>query len=346
MTQVPKVSYNIKSMVAARLLAESTVLFILCLLPLSLFLVPQLARAEWTFKLIICLLSPLGALALTAAALLPFRVRLDSAGIRTVAVLRAVTVEWERIHTMRLVSKWGFRIYELLDDKNSVVLFFPLWFKNLGRLIESVRGRLPDRGRVRFEGERVFRQDIAVLIIQVMKGSGQLIFLAVFWGFFVSYRATAGTRSEDLLILLLAGTIFSAMAMWKFYLLLTMPREVRLDGTQITCKGPLLKATMSTSEIRSVQASNFLQPEGLLLKAGNQKILIGAFLESFDELEESLQLLARKQGPGSTDDACKGGGGSAVKEEPSSAHSDAGTGGADNDAGGAVEPGNRPQTHG
>mgnify|MGYP003384651252 CR=1 FL=1 len=285
---VSALSYIIKPMVAARLLAESLVLLILSLLPISLFVVKELAVADWTLKLILLLLSPLALALLAAAACLPFRVVLSASGIRTVALLRSTSVPWAQVRTVKLASKWGFRVYEVAGDTGTLT-FFPLWFKKVKELVEQVRAQVPNRGRTIFAAEHVYQRDTAVLVLQVLKAGGQLIFLAVFWCFFASYRSTSGSRFEDIMVLLGAGTIFSGIAIWKFYLLLTMPDQVIVGRETIVCKGLFGRKVFQRQHITGVQNSNLLQPEGVVLQAGKRSVLIGAVFESFDELEEELR---------------------------------------------------------
>lgn len=283
--------YTVKPVVAARLLAESTVLIILSLLPLSMFVVKELIAADWMFKLIIALLSPLSISALVAAGFLPFRLVLTAGGIKAVALLRSTYVEWSAVRTVKLVSKWGFRIYEI-GGESGTLAFFPLWFKKIGEIVQHIRMKAPNRGRSVFFADHAYKRDVAVLAIQLLKVGGQLLFLTVFWFFFASYRSTAGTRSEDVLILLGAGIVFSGIAIWKLYLLVTMPGEVRLTRDHLVLKGVLGAKTLQRSEISRVSATNFLQPEGLVVHYGKKSVLVGAVFESFDELEEELADIA------------------------------------------------------
>lgn len=268
-------------------------MLILSFLPLLLFVVPAMMHLDFILKLVICLLSPIGGVVLVTAGLLPFRVVVDDECVRAAAVLKSTSVSWLQVRRMRLVSKWGFRVYELLDADDQCQVFFPLWFKNMADLVETTRGRLPSRGLLAAPGVRVFKQDVAVLIIQILKSCGQLAFLTVFWCFSVSYAKSSGSHAEDLVILYGAATIFSAMAIWKLYLLLTVPFEVTIDGSTIRCRGPLGENLVQTGEIRGISPSNFLQPEGIVVDAVSKKVLLAAFLESFDELEETLRGTAR-----------------------------------------------------
>lgn len=285
--------YTVKPVVAARLLAESTVLVILSLLPLSIFFVKELATADWMLKLILALLSPLSISALVAAGFLPFRLVFTADGIKTVAVLRSTFVEWSAVRTVKLVSKWGFRVYEIRGESGTLA-FFPLWFKKIGEIVQHLRMKAPNRGRSIFSAEHTYKRDLPVLVIQLLKAVGQVLFLIVFWIFFASYRSTSGTRSEDVLILLGAGIIFSGMALWKLYLLVTMPSQVCVTRECLIFKGLLGARTVPSGEVKRVGATNFLQPEGLVVHYGKRSVVVGAVFESFDELEEELQDIVRE----------------------------------------------------
>ncbi|MBY0552560.1 MAG: hypothetical protein K2W95_35085 [Candidatus Obscuribacterales bacterium] len=283
--------YTVKPVVAARLLAESTVLVILSLLPLSLFVVKELIAADWMIKLILALLSPISISALVAAGFLPFRLVLTAGGIKTVALLRSTYVEWAAVRTVKLVSKWGFRIYEIRGESGTLA-FFPLWFKKIGEIVQYLRMKAPNRGRSVFSADHSYKRDFAVLVIQLLKVGAQLLFLTVFWFFFASYKSTTGNRSEDVLILLAAGIVFSGIVIWKLYLLITMPGEVCLTRDHLVLKGILGTKTVQRSDISRVGATNFLQPEGLVVRCGEKSVLVGAVFESFDELEEELVEIA------------------------------------------------------
>lgn len=293
MSGILRTKYNIKPMVAARLMAECTVLLILCFLPLAVVSIPQLQQAEFILKLILCVLSPISAVILIAAARLPYRVTVDQNGIEVVALLQSFSASWNDVRGVRLISKLGFRVYEILDQEQRVLLFFPLWFKNLSELIESIRLRLPDRGLTQTAGDRVFRQDVVVLMLQILKGGAQIGFVAAFWWFFVHYNSH-NAKLDDTLFLLLAGVIFTGISIWKFYLLLTMPQHVSLQADKIVCQGILGARTLVSSQVTEVKPANLLQPEGVVIKAGKDTILIGASLESFDELEESLRAMVAR----------------------------------------------------
>lgn len=280
-------TYTVKPVVGARLLAESTVLVILALLPLTMLFVKEIAAAEFMIKLIVIALSVISIVALVSAGYLPFRVVATRDGLRTVAVLRRSYAAWSSIRTVKLVSKFGFRIYEVSGDKGAL-LFFPLWFKKVAELVQHVRARTPNRGRSIFQSDHTFERDTAVLVIQILKISAQILFLIVFWCFVASYRTTAAAKSEDIWIIIAAGIIFSGMTLWKLYLLLTMPGQVTISRDELVCKGLLGSRTLSRASIDSINPSNFLQPDGIIVKSGKTSVLIGAVFESFDELEEEL----------------------------------------------------------
>lgn len=270
-----------------RLLAELTVLFILATLPVLLLCAGKFWALHAVAQAIVCLLSPLAIGLIIAIGFLPWKVVVDASGLQMIALFKSQQVEWARMQTLRLKSNWGWRRYVITLDSGEAS--FPFWLKDVGELIDIVRARLPERGRSQRATNQSYRLDLISKIMQLGQAVAQMLFITVFWLFFFSLKNSRQTSSEDGMLVLGAGIIFSLVMLRRLYFIARMPYLVEVTPEGISSKSYFGDLRLTWSEIKGVATANLFLPEGLLVKSRKKNLLIGNSLDSFDELEEELK---------------------------------------------------------
>lgn len=288
---IAKKTYRLKPMVMLRLFAEATVLVILASLPVVLFITGVFNSLPFYVRLVICPLAVFAFALSIAFGYLPFQVTVDGAGIQTQAAFKRQVSAWNEMRTLKLKNSWGWRRYVLGLEKGEVA--FPFWLKNVQELVETIRTRLPSRGRTNFAANQVYKLDPVAMMLQLSKALIQLVFIVVFWFFFRSLRISAATSSEDIVIILVAGIVFTAMLLWRFFMILTLPNAVEVCDQEIRLQSWFQTNPIPWTAIKELRAPHFIMPEGVLLLTTKKRFLIGSGLDSFDELEEELRTRIR-----------------------------------------------------
>lgn len=280
-------SYLLKSMVIMRLLAELTAMLILAVMPIFLLISGNFWQLHFYLQVTLCVLA-LPALGLAISyGYLPFRVVVDDFGLETVALFKRQKLLWQQMQTIKLKTNWGWRRYVIASDCGDVS--FPFWLKDVQFLIETIRSRLPARGRSLVATRQSYRLDWASALLQLGKGLAQLVFIVVFWLFFQSLCRGQTANREDIIIVLIAGIVFTFMMLWRFLAILALPHFVEVSSEELLVKSWLKSHQIKWHEIGSITTPHFIFPEGIVLRAGNKRILVGSALDSFDELVEEVR---------------------------------------------------------
>lgn len=279
-------TYKLKPIVMARLLAELTVVAILALAPALLLIAGQFMSLEWPLKIILIFLSVIATLIFAGAMQIPWKVAIDDKAITVVAPARKTTIAWEKIERLQLATSWGWRRYLIVHEGGTAS--FPAWMNNLSALVEQIRSRLPNRGMAIHAGDRIFRVQTVTLSIEFLKSMAGVGLAALLWSFLFSMARTAKNQ-EDVIIIGIASLIVSLLALGRLFFSLTMPFIVRVEPDGLRLRSSIGGSQLKWQEISSVELPFFALPEGIVLKAGKRRILVPAAIEAFDELEELIK---------------------------------------------------------
>lgn len=286
-------TYRLKAMVMARALAELTVLVILFFLPMSLCFKP-VQNLQFFIKAAICLLSPVSAFVLWRLLKTPFQVTVSEAGLSLRSLIQKKTLLWSQIRTIRLARRLAWPEFVLELEASS--LSFPALLASSSELLESIRERLPNRGKSQIESRTsIFKISAQSLFADITKICFQIILLAVFLCFCFWQKGSASSSNEDLLIIFSAAALFAAALGWRLFQFLSMPVFLQFkDGSELEMKTLSgIKKTLDCRSLDKFSKTGSFYPEGIFLFAGKKRVLISASFDAFDELAEEL---SRKTG--------------------------------------------------
>lgn len=281
--------YRLKTMVFARLFAELTVMIIFILLPLALLLTGQFALMPATAKAVILTICILSVLLLPAYAFITWSVKVDHEGITAIAPARKQNCSWSSIKRITRRSNWNWVRY-VIEHENGE-LSFPIWLKDCDELVEEIKKKLPrgagDAGSLPMF--RKFSQDPISMFFQLLQAGLGIALVVVFWLFFGELTHEKTTSRIDSLIVLGFCLIVSALFLWRTFVVLLMPKSVRLTGQDVIVETMFFCKNIPWPEVEKVAPALPFLPEGFMLATKRGSYLIGNGMNSLDELVESLK---------------------------------------------------------
>lgn len=285
-------TYTLKPIILARGLAEITVLLILAALPFVLLAFGKFFILHIFIRVGLCVMAPLALLGLWGFSQIAFRVIASEDGLTTRCILKKTFLKWNEMQALRLTNRMGLREY--LISHSGGTLSFPSMLNGASELVETIRERLPNRGRSTAGDAQSFRVSAISFGIDLAKLLLQMGFAALCFWFFDSLRKSGKTSPGDLVVVLLLAILVCAGVIWKTILFLRLPREVQLDKDGATFKGLFRTGKIAWSEIKMVAVSGILYPEGLKINTGTKSYLITNSIDAFDELADEIQQRAKK----------------------------------------------------
>jgi hypothetical protein len=294
-------SYSLKTMVVIRMFAEITALAILASLPLVLWFSGQLAKISPITQALLVVAGIVAALILPAYGFVTLRVVVDVDGLRTISLFRKQHLPWGNMLALRLRSAFGWRRYVVVSEHEE--LSFPIWLNNVEQLVDQIRSRLPQGGRmIAVAGAKVFAEDNLGTAFQMFKLASGLLFIGLLWTFFFHLQthhtpgATKPADPTDAIVILVACLIFTVAILIRSAIIVMMPRVVSTDQQGVTVQSWFRRAQFAWDELRTVQSPLFFLPEGLVVKTAKGNFLFGNQLDAFDELEEEMRSRLIKKG--------------------------------------------------
>lgn len=280
-------TFTVKAIILARALAEMTVLAILGALPFVLLLAGKFTVIHPILRWGICLMSPLALLALWGFGRVCYRVVLEEGGLTARSLLKKQFLRWEQIRLLKQINRIGWREFLLVHENGEVG--FPCLLHRCSELVETIRLRLPGRGRSITGDAQSYKVVAATTVRDCGKLLLQTVFAGLFFCFYESLRSGGKAAREDQFIVLGAAILISAFVAFKLIQLLRLPREVLLTKEGMTFKHLFGASHLAWSEITKVAESGLPFPEGLLIYAGSKKCLIADTFDCFDELAEEIR---------------------------------------------------------
>lgn len=285
-------SYTLKSMVFVRMFAEISVFLALISLPIYLAITNQFTKLPPLIQALLVVAGVISTLILPVYGFITYKVAVDIDGLRTISLFRKQFILWNHISGLRLRTAFGWRRYVVIAGEESVS--FPIWLIRIDELVEQIRAILPQGGRMLpVGGAKVFAQDGLGNAFTIFKLATSILFIAIFWMFFAYLESHKSKHADpsDAMVILAGCLIFTAIMLWRSYVIAMMPRVVSTDETGITYATWFHKnQTLPWGDVTAVVPPFFLLPEGIVVKSKNRRqILIGNDLDAFDELQDELR---------------------------------------------------------
>lgn len=282
-------------MVAARLLAEATVLVILLFLPLVLWLLGRLQPVPQLIKVLLFALSAVALIALPCYGFLTFALQTDERGLTSVSLFRRRSVEWWQMQSLRFRASGFWRRYVLTTDEGEIA--FPAWLEQQQELVELIRSKLPHEagGESRL---RIYRQDMIGLGYQLLRIALGATFILVFWCFYAQVGTAGSTSTADKLLLLLVCVLATVLVGWRCLVIASMPRWVQLTRSEMIIGSGFTVRHLPWAQVRKLAPTFFLLPEGYILRTGRGSFLLSDSLDGADELIEAIRERLAGQAPG------------------------------------------------
>lgn len=286
-TKAKKISYQMRSVLLARMLAELTVFALLSLSPLILFALGIFQQLHVIYRAMICIVSPVSLGLAWALCQIPFRAELDETTISFKAFFRKQTCLWTDLQSITLKNSIGWRHYRLISKNEEIS--FPCQINNVQDLVEKIRAHLPARGRVKTGENQNYKLAPIAHLLLVAQATLWLGFVFIFGSFFRSLHVTANISQTDIILVLALEIIVALAVLWQFISVLLLPTEIELEKDLIRFKTLKSSKTFPLQEVESLTENKFPFPEGVKLKSKKQSRLISSSIDSFDELLEELK---------------------------------------------------------
>lgn len=283
-------------MVAARLLAEATVLFILLFLPLVLWLLGRLAALPRLIQVLFFALSGVALIALPLYGFLTFAVRVDDRGLTSVSFFRRRFAEWWQMKALRFRASGFWRRYVLTSEGGEIA--FPAWLNQQQELVELIRSKLPHQGG----GEsrlRIYRQDTVGLAYQLLRIALGATFILVFWCFYAQVGTAGSTSTADRALLLVVCVLATVLVGWRCLAIASMPQWVQLTRSELVIGSGFAVRRLPWEQVKKLAPTFFLLPEGYILRTGRGSFLLSDSLDGADELIEAIREQLAGKSPGS-----------------------------------------------
>ena len=139
-----KVSYRLKSMVMARILAEMTVFLIMITLPLVAIAIGKFYEISIAWRVIICILPIISALFLPAYGFITWVVTVTDEGLVARSIFQKKKLLWNDLRSIKRRSNWNWQRYVVEGENGD--LSFPIWLKDADKLVSTIKSRLPGGG--------------------------------------------------------------------------------------------------------------------------------------------------------------------------------------------------------
>lgn len=285
------VSYKLKVMAAARLLAEITVLTVIACLPLILlwhgdfFKIAVPARILSGVGCAVCLIL------LPAYGFVTFKVRLNAEGIETFSLFRRQFASWSAVKSLQLRTAWGMRRYVVKTEEGVEELTFPIWFNNLRELCRTIRARLPQSGSGGEPGgppaPKVYRIAPSAVALQIVRLAAFLFIIVLFWQFALTMKSDAHHSGDHLFMLGICG-LFSWYWLMQALMVVLSPSMLITDVDGLHFTNSLGQRTCPWTQLKGVGTAPFLLPEGIIVRTQTSLLFISDQLDAFDELQEDL----------------------------------------------------------
>lgn len=285
-------TYQVKSVLLARMLAELTVFAIVALAPFILFGAGIFQKLHIIYRAMICLASPVTLGLAWAICQIPFRASVDEKGIHTRAFLKKRQADWADMQSLSLINMVGWRHYRLtLKDGE---LTFPCQLANVQELVSTVRSHIPSRGRTKTGSSQQY--NLAKLAHLMLIGQTILwLGFAVIFGGFVDSLRSAHASPFDLALVIGLEIVVVAAVLWQIVYVTLLPRKVILDDSIIKVGSFLKTKEFALDQVTSMTESKFPFPEGVKLKSSSKKsFLLSSSMDNFDELVEELRMRLEK----------------------------------------------------
>lgn len=280
------VKYRLKTMVLARIFAESTVFIILLILPAVAYFQGFLATIAPAWTVILCLLSAVSAIFLPAYGFITWRVTVTDDGLVTRSLLQKKECNWSSVKGISRRSNWNWQRYVVECEEGD--LSFPIWLKDVEKLVATVKSRLP-KGAASRNPFRKFSQDPISLTFQIVQAFFGLAVTVIFWLFFSQLYSEHHTSQSDLVFLLAFCLILTGCILWRTFVILLMPKKIEVTKAFLKIDTLFFSKEYPWEDVKQIKASIPLLPEGFVIKTKGQSFLIDNGMDAADELIESVR---------------------------------------------------------
>jgi hypothetical protein len=114
-----------------------------------------------------------------------------------------------------------------------------------------------------------------------------LVFIAITWTFFNSLHTKTQSTLDSLLVLAFC-VVVTAMLIWRSAAVALMPHRVQVTPDSVLVRTYFFQKTIPFSDLLKIKKANPFLPDGFTIKTKSGTYLVGANMNSADELQELL----------------------------------------------------------
>ena len=279
--------FRLKPMVLARIFSEMAVLLVLIVLPVMLHCSGKFSIVPTPVKAVIFILSGISCCILPWFGYVTYQVNADQNGLTALALFVKHSGTWAQMKSLSRRSSYNFLRYVVeLDEQKEIT--FPVLLYQCDELVTIIREHLPaGSGAGQRSPFRAFRTDPVALIVQFLQATGGIVFVVISWIFCFSIIKNAG--SSDAATMVAFCAVCSIAMIWRTVVVVLMPRVIRLGETEIAVSTLFFEKKYKWEDVRTIKPSFPLLPEGFMLNVKRGSYLVGAGMDSADELQDTIR---------------------------------------------------------
>lgn len=281
------VRYRLKSMVMARILAETTVFLIMLALPLVALAIGKFFEISLAWRVIICILPIISLLFLPAYGFITWVVTVTKEGLIARSIFQKKKLLWNELRSIKRRSNWNWQRYVVEGENGD--LSFPIWLKDADKLVSTIKSRLPGGGASKPNPFQKFSQDPIALSFQFVRAFFGIALVVVFWLFFSELYIEHQTSQNDILILLVFCIILSGCVLWRTFVIMLMPKKVEITPPNLIIRTLFFSREYSWDEVKEIKASIPLLPDGFVIRTKKHSYLVDNGMNAADELVSAIQ---------------------------------------------------------
>lgn len=278
-------TFRMKPLVFTRLLAEVTVAFLVLLLPLAIWFLPQLQQLAPTLKAIGYVMS-IGALFLLPLyGFTTVEVVVDDKQITTISLLKRHSCLWTDIQKLQLKTDWGWRRYVVEYEGGE--LTFPAMLYKIDELLQIIRQHMP-QVKTKGGGPRLFHQGAQAVAWQYVQLVLGLAFACLLWWFFATTGISKSTQFADMTLILFVCMVFTGILIWRAFTIITMALSIEVLPAELKVKTWLGEHNIAWKDVAELKPALPILPDGMMLKTNRGGFLLSDNLSDADELKGAI----------------------------------------------------------
>lgn len=265
---------------------EASMMLILIGFPIVLFCLGRFRHLAGEQQIVFVGLAVISACVLPWYGFITWQVRADLLGLTFNSLFKKQSCAWSEIKALARVSTFNWLRY-VIETAEQGPITFPVLIKDCDQLVEEIRAHLPAGGGPARRLNRTFDHDQVASFMYFAQILYGVIFIAITWTFFNSLHAKAQSPLDSLLVLGFC-IVVTGILIWRSLAVALMPRRVQVTPDSVLVRTYFFQKSVPFSDLLKIKKSLPFLPDGFMIQTKSGTYLVGANMNSADELHELL----------------------------------------------------------